>query len=100
MSGTGTSSVSNSAASLRSSSIPTSSISGMAKLAGTSQMAAADRDGNLAALCTSLTSGFGSLVLVPETGVLLNNSMQNFDPRPGQANSIKPGKMPIFAAPS
>ncbi len=73
---------------------------GMAKLAGTSQMAAADREGNVASLLTSLTSGFGSLVLVPETGVLLNNSMQNFDPRPEQANSIKPGKMPIFAVPT
>ncbi|MBI1778043.1 MAG: gamma-glutamyltransferase [Proteobacteria bacterium] len=72
----------------------------MAKLAGTSQMAAADRDGNLVSLITSLTSGFGSMVLVPETGVLLNNSMQNFDPRPDRANSIEPGKMPIFAVPT
>ncbi len=67
---------------------------------GTSQMAAADREGNLATLITSLTSGFGSLVLVPETGIFLNNAMQNFDPRPDQANCIAPGKMPIFAVPS
>jgi len=67
---------------------------------GTSQMAAADRDGNLATLITSLTSGFGSLVRVPGTGVLLNNAMQNFDPRPARANGIAPGKMPIFGAPS
>lgn len=73
---------------------------GMAKLAGTSQMAAADAEGNVASLITSLTSGFGSLFLVPGTGVILNNSMQNFDPRPDQANCIKPGKMPIFAAPA
>ena len=39
-------------------------------------------------------------MLAPGTGVVLNNSMQNFDPRPEQANCIKPGKMPIFAAPS
>jgi gamma-glutamyltranspeptidase/glutathione hydrolase len=39
-------------------------------------------------------------MLVPGTGIILNNSMQNFDPRPDQANCIKPGKMPIFAAPS
>ena len=67
---------------------------------GTSQMAAADGEGNLATLITSLTGAFGSLVLVPGTGVLLNNAMQNFDPRPQQANCIAPGKMPIFAAPS
>jgi gamma-glutamyltranspeptidase/glutathione hydrolase len=63
-------------------------------------MAAADRAGNVATLITSLTGGFGSLVLVPGTGVLLNNAMRNFDPRPGQANCIAPGKMPVFGAPS
>ena len=67
---------------------------------GTSQVAVADGEGNVAALITSLTSAFGSLVLVPGTGVFLNNGMQNFDPRPGRPNSIAPGKMPIFAAPA
>jgi gamma-glutamyltranspeptidase / glutathione hydrolase len=67
---------------------------------GTSQMAAADADGNVVSLITSLTHAFGSLVLVPGTGVLLNNSMVNFDPRPGRPNSIAPGKLPIFAAPT
>jgi len=70
------------------------------RLQGTTQMASADAEGNVCALITSLTSGFGSLMRVPGTGVVLNNSMQNFDPRPEQANCIKPGKMPIFAAPS
>jgi gamma-glutamyltranspeptidase/glutathione hydrolase len=69
-------------------------------LSGTSQMVATDADGNVVALITSLTSGFGSLVLVPEGGFFLNNSMRNFDPRPDRANSIAPGKMPIFAAPA
>jgi gamma-glutamyltranspeptidase/glutathione hydrolase len=73
---------------------------GQARLEGTSQMASADAEGNMCALITSLTSGFGSLVLAPGTGVVLNNAMQNFDPRPDQANCIRPGKMPIFAAPS
>ncbi len=66
---------------------------------GTSQMVAADRAGNLAVTCTSLSGGFGSCVYVPEVGVLLNNSMRNFDPRPDQPNCVQPGKMPIFAAP-
>jgi gamma-glutamyltranspeptidase / glutathione hydrolase len=69
-------------------------------LTGTSQMVATDAEGNVVALITSLTSGFGSLVLVPEGGFFLNNSMRNFDPRPDRANSIAPGKMPIFAAPA
>ena len=67
---------------------------------GTSQMVAADGDGNVAALITALTSNFGSLVLVPEGGFFLNNAMRNFDPRPDRANCIAPGKMPIFAVPA
>lgn len=72
----------------------------LAGLEGTSQMAAADQAGNLVTLITSLTGPFGALVVVPETGVILNNAMQNFDPRPGQPNCIQPGKMPIFAVPT
>jgi gamma-glutamyltranspeptidase/glutathione hydrolase len=67
---------------------------------GTSQMAAADAEGNVVSVITSLTHAFGSLVLVPGTGVLMNNSMVNFDPRPGHPNSIAPGKLPIFAVPT
>jgi gamma-glutamyltranspeptidase/glutathione hydrolase len=72
----------------------------LAKIAGTSQMATVDREGNMTALITSLSNVFGSLILVPDTGILLNNSMQNFDPRPEHPNCIQPGKIPIFAAPS
>ncbi|MDW8328125.1 MAG: gamma-glutamyltransferase [Anaerolineales bacterium] len=70
-----------------------------AELGGTTQMVAADRAGNLAVTCTSLSGAFGSCVYVPEVGVMLNNSMRNFDPRPDHPNCIQPGKMPIFAAP-
>jgi len=69
------------------------------KLAGTTQMTAADAEGNMVSLCTSVSASFGSLVAVPGTGILLNNGMGNFDPRPGRPNSIAPGKMPIFAVP-
>jgi gamma-glutamyltranspeptidase/glutathione hydrolase len=67
---------------------------------GTTQIVTADREGNMTALCTSLSDTFGSVVYVPEAGFFLNNGMGNFDPRPGHANSIAPGKMPIFAAPA
>jgi gamma-glutamyltranspeptidase / glutathione hydrolase len=70
------------------------------KLAGTTQMVAADREGNMVSLCTSVSASFGSLVAVPGTGIVLNNGMGNFDPRPGRPNSIAPGKMPIFAVPT
>ena len=52
-----------------------------AGLAGTSHMAAADSEGNVARVITSITSPFGSLVFVPECGFFLNNAMRNFDPR-------------------
>jgi gamma-glutamyltranspeptidase/glutathione hydrolase len=71
-----------------------------AGLAGTSQMVVADAAGNVAALITSLTSAFGSLLFVPEGGFFLNNAMRNFDPRPDRANCIAPGKRPIFAVPA
>ena len=63
-------------------------------------MVAGDRWGNLVALCTTLETGFGSLVLVPGTGVIMNNAMLDFDPRPGRANSVAPGKMAMFGAPT
>jgi gamma-glutamyltranspeptidase/glutathione hydrolase len=66
---------------------------------GTTQVVAADRDGNLAALITTIGADFGSLIAVPGTGIILNNSMINYDPRPGRSNSIAPGKMPFFAVP-
>ena len=67
---------------------------------GTTQVVAADADGNLASLITTIGADFGSLVAVPGTGIVLNNSMVNYDPRPGRSNSIAPGKMPFFAVPA
>ena len=51
-------------------------------------------------LITTIGADFGSLVAVPGTGIILNNSMINYDPRPGRSNSIAPGKMPFFAVPA
>jgi gamma-glutamyltranspeptidase/glutathione hydrolase len=67
---------------------------------GTTQVVAGDSDGNLAALITTIGADFGSVVGVPGTGIVLNNSMVNYDPRPGRSNSIAPGKMPFFAVPA
>lgn len=67
---------------------------------GTTQVAAADAEGNMAALITTIGGDFGSVVYVPEIGVFLNNGMVNFDPRPDRPNCIEPGKMPFFAVPT
>lgn len=60
----------------------------------TTTLAAVDRHGNAVAITQTITSAWGSGVTIPGTGVLLNNAMTLFDPRPGTANSIRPGKRP------
>lgn len=61
----------------------------------TTTLAAADGAGNAVALTTTLLSSFGCGVTVPGTGVLLNNGMMWFDPRPDRPNSAGPGKRPL-----
>jgi gamma-glutamyltranspeptidase/glutathione hydrolase len=58
----------------------------------TTHVTAVDRDGGIAALTTTLLSSFGSRYVLPGTGILLNNGIVWFDPRPGRPNSIAPGK--------
>ena len=61
----------------------------------TTHLTACDAEGNTVAMTTTLMSSFGSRVLLPQSGVLLNNGMMWFDPRPGMPNSIAPGKRPL-----
>ena len=61
----------------------------------TTHLTACDADGTMVAVTTTLMSSFGSRVVLPETGVLLNNGVMWFDPRPGQPNSIGPGRRPL-----
>lgn len=58
----------------------------------TTHLAAADRHGNVMVATHTIHSAFGSKATVPGTGMLLNNTMNIFDPHPGTANSIAPGK--------
>lgn len=58
----------------------------------TTHITAADRHGGMAALTTTLLSSFGSRYVLPGTGIIMNNGVMWFDPRPGRPNSIGPGK--------
>jgi len=58
----------------------------------TTHFSIVDREGNFCAVTQTLLSIFGSRVVSPLTGVLLNNGIMWFDPEPGKPNSLAPGK--------
>ena len=58
----------------------------------TTHLNVVDRHGNMVALTQTLLSVFGSKVVLPSTGVLMNNGIMWFDPRPGSPNALAPGK--------
>jgi gamma-glutamyltranspeptidase/glutathione hydrolase len=61
----------------------------------TSHFSVGDAAGNLVACTQTINHFFGSGITTPGTGILLNDQMDDFDKRPGQANSIAPGKRPL-----
>lgn len=71
----------------------------------TTHLTTADEDGNWVAITNTINTAFGSCVVIPGTGVVLNNEMDDFSTSPGQpnyfgliggeANAIAPGKRPL-----
>jgi gamma-glutamyltranspeptidase/glutathione hydrolase len=72
---------------------------------GTSHFSILDATGNAVACTETINTHFGSYVVEPEFGIVLNNEMDDFTSLPGianafgliqsEANSIEPGKRPL-----
>lgn len=71
----------------------------------TTHIAAADAEGWWVGITATVNTTFGSKVIVPGTGVVLNNEMDDFSIQPGvpnafglvgaEANAVAPGKRPL-----
>ncbi|MEQ8847717.1 gamma-glutamyltransferase [Botrimarina sp.] len=71
----------------------------------TTHIAAADARGWWVAITATVNTGFGSKVIVPGTGLVLNNEMDDFSIEPGvpnafglvgaENNAVEPGKRPL-----
>jgi gamma-glutamyltranspeptidase/glutathione hydrolase len=75
-----------------------------AERGGTTHFSVLDRFGNAVACTLSVNTRFGSKILVPKTGIVLNNEMDDFAIHPGgnvyglvgnEANSLEPRKRPL-----
>uniref|UniRef100_A0A0E0PA17 Glutathione hydrolase n=1 Tax=Oryza rufipogon TaxID=4529 RepID=A0A0E0PA17_ORYRU len=71
---------------------------------GTSHLSIVDSERNAVSMTTTVNAYFGSLILSPSTGILLNNEMDDFSmpantsansPPPAPANFVRPLKRPL-----
>ncbi len=58
----------------------------------TTHFSVVDRHGNMVAVTQTLLSIFGSKVVLPKSGLLMNNGILWFDPEPGKPNSLAANK--------
>ena len=63
--------------------------------AGTVYLTAADANGMMVSFIQSNYMGFGSGIVVPGTGISLQNRGTGFSLQPGHANQVGPGKRPF-----
>lgn len=71
----------------------------------TTHFSTADSEGNWVACTATVNTSFGSKVVIPGTGVVMNNQMDDFSAQPGvpnffglvgaEANAVAPGKRPL-----
>ncbi len=71
----------------------------------TTHLSAADSEGNWVAMTQTVNTAFGSKVIIPGTGVIMNDQMDDFSVQPGvpnafkligaEANAVAAGKRPL-----
>ena len=71
----------------------------------TTHISIVDAEGNAAAVTTTLNDAYGSRLVIPGAGFIMNNEMDDFSAKPGtpnlygaiggKANAIAPGKRPL-----
>lgn len=61
----------------------------------TTHFTVADRWGNVVSYTTTIEQLFGTGIMVPDYGVILNNELTDFDAVPGGANEVQPNKRPL-----
>ncbi len=76
-----------------------------AEKGGTTHLGVVDKSGNAVSASLTINTQFGSKIIVPETGIVLNNEMDDFAIHPGtpnvfglvgaDANSLQPKKRPL-----
>lgn len=72
---------------------------------GTTHLSIVDGDQNMLSCTSTINLSFGSMVYVPEWGLVLNDEMGDFTPKPGEPNNyglvgteqnaVAPGKRPL-----
>jgi len=58
----------------------------------TTHFSVMDKAGNMVAVTKTINMFFASGVVVPGTGIIMGDDMDDFDVKPGSVNSIEPGK--------
>jgi gamma-glutamyltranspeptidase/glutathione hydrolase len=84
---------------------PSAELAAPAHPGETSQVSVVDAEGNAVSLATTVNLLYGACVVVPGTGILLDDEMDDFDAAPGvpnafglrggTANAVAPGKRPL-----
>eukprot|EP00130_Batrachochytrium_dendrobatidis_P008267 XP_006683142.1 hypothetical protein BATDEDRAFT_14979 [Batrachochytrium dendrobatidis JAM81] len=61
----------------------------------TTHFTVADKFGNVVSYTTTIEQVFGTGIMVPGYGFMLNNELTDFDAIPGGANEVQPNKRPL-----